>query len=272
MRNTATAVGLAWSPKVSEIVTNDPHVADFVEVPFERLRVQPNTLSGLDNHLLILHCSSMSIGGDVPPSAETIESIRNFARVTKTPWIGEHLAFTAAHRFDDHGNEILDTEFTICPQFSEPMLEIATRNYIELSSRFEQELILENPPQYFFVPGSTMSQMTFIKRLCDRADARLLLDLSHLYITARNIGETPNALLEQYPVENVVEIHISGVSEERGLRWDNHAVFASDDIFELLRCCLKRVRPKAVTLEYNWHSQFEDDVMMQHIKRIRDAV
>ncbi|MBZ9850004.1 DUF692 domain-containing protein [Mesorhizobium sp. CA14] len=264
-------VGLAWSPQIGALISRDPDRVDYVEVPFERLRASEQLAESLPIPI-ILHCSSMSVGGDVAPTRGTLDRIRELAEQVDTPWIGEHLAFTSAHRFDDDGNEIVNTDYTICPQFSEESLERCISTFKGLQENFERRIILENPPQYFVVPGSTMSQTEFLSRLVSQTDVGLLLDLAHLYITARNFKQSPMALLDEYPTSRVVEVHVSGVSVEDGTFWDNHGIEAPEPVYSLLAALFERAAPEAVTLEFNWHSHFSESALLEKIRRVRELV
>ncbi|MER8832882.1 DUF692 family multinuclear iron-containing protein [Mesorhizobium sp. M0909] len=270
MEPIAPSIGLAWSHEIEKLLQKHDSLVDYVEFPFEKLRASPELIARCPLPI-ILHCASMSVGGQIYPSQSTIESIRTTAQLTRTPWIGEHLAFTTAHRFDEEGNEVVNTEYTICPQLSEESLENSITNFMSLQRQFDREIIIENPPQYFFVPGSTLSQVAFIRRFSERTGGKLLLDLAHLYITARNTGREPLSLLDEYPIENIVEVHISGASDDSGVCWDNHGIAAPEAIFELLRVLLNRAKPRAITLEFNWHSQFSEAVLLTLINRVKEA-
>jgi uncharacterized protein (UPF0276 family) len=134
-------------------------------------------------------------------------------------------------------------------------------------------LILENGPVYFEMPGSTMSQVEFIAALCRRRPAtRLLLDLAHLTCTAANTGEDPHRLLDSLPLEQVVEVHLSGARSEAGVTWDDHAAPISPLLFDMLDHLLHRVRPRAVTIEYNWDPDFPRDLLRADLSRVRRSV
>jgi uncharacterized protein (UPF0276 family) len=96
----------------------------------------------------------------------------------------------------------------------------------------------------------------------------LLLDLSHFLITCRNTGNDEVAELRRFPVERVTEVHLSGLSKQSGITWDDHAVPAPERLFELLGMVLERKRPRAVTLEYNWSPSFPVSILDRHLDRI----
>src|SRR5438105_4331242 len=89
-------IGLAYGPGVTGFIDSHPGLIDYIEVPLEQLRHSPELVS-LQNQLpIILHCASMSVAGFVPPSQKTVDAIVQEASRTRTPWIGEHLAFVSA--------------------------------------------------------------------------------------------------------------------------------------------------------------------------------
>lgn len=135
-------------------------------------------------------------------------------------------------------------------------------------------IILENPPQYFPVPGSAMSLVEFTGRLCDRNDRLdLLLDLTHFLISAINLGFDASRELERLPLERVVEFHLSGLKTQFGTAWDDHAQPAPEPVFALLSQAVRRARPRAVTFEYNWAPDLPDlGLLKQQLRRVRDLV
>jgi uncharacterized protein len=270
-------VGLAYSPYVDDLVTSGadgpPVDPDYVEVPFEALRHDP-ALMGLRDHVpLVLHCASLSVAGFVPPKAATVSAVQRAARETGTPWIGEHIAFlTAAPLANVFGDPVegdYDVGYTVAPSLNRTTLGRVVETTRSLSRAFDAPLILENPPTYFPMPDTTMSQAQFLAALCDESDVGLLLDLTHLYVSGCNLGFDPLAALLEVPLDRVVEMHLSGASERSSVMWDDHAVAAPEAVFELMGAALKRARPRAITLEFNWSAAFPTTLLREMFDRTR---
>lgn len=265
-------LGLAYGPGIPEFVDARPGMVDYLEVPFEQLRHTPS-LAALQNNLpLVLHCASLSVAGFVPPSETTVAAIANEAERMGTPWIGEHLAFVSADALAEDGDSLappVALTYTVCPQLSAETAQRVIDNLAMLRPRFTVPLILENSPQYFVIPGSTMSMVDFICRIASESDIGLLLDLSHFLITSLNTGVDPIREIDRLPLERVVEIHVSGLNRQSGVVWDDHATPAPEIVFELLERVLKRARPSALTLEYNWSATFPRAILSAHIDRAR---
>ena len=266
----AVAVGLAFGPIVPEFVSANPDLIDYVEIPFEQLRHSPEAGSIQETVPVILHCASMSVAGFVPPDDGTMKAIEREAERTRTPWIGEHLAFITADAIEE--DQPTSLTYTVCPQMSEETVERVAINLATLQQYFNVPLILENSPQYFDVPGSSLSMVEFVSAVVERCDVGLLLDLTHFLISMLNTKRDPVSEIERLPLEKVVEVHISGLNVQSGIAWDDHAIPAPPVVFDLFERVMARVRPKAVTLEYNWSPQFPESMLVRHIDRVHEIV
>jgi uncharacterized protein (UPF0276 family) len=270
VQGTHTLVGMAYGASALAALER-PGILDYIEVPFEQLRHLPDAIAFTQHVPAILHCASMSIGGFVDPEPDIVDSVIEHVALTATPWVGEHLAFMSAAPIEP-GAHPTSLHYTVCPQLSNESLDRVVDNIAKLQARLPVPLILENPPQYFEMPGSTMDLVSFICALTERSDVGLLLDLSHLTIASQNMGFDLNDALDALPLERVVEIHLSGIGEGAGAVWDDHAKLASPRTFGLLERALGRARPRAVTLEYNWGTNFDIGDIEQHLQRVREAL
>ena len=269
------AVGLAYGPTVPDFIAANPGLVDYVEIPFEQLRHSPEVRSIQETVPVILHCASMSVAGFVPPSETTLEAIGLEAERTRTPWIGEHLAFITAEPLDPEGHTVgppTALTYTVCPQMSEETVERVADNVCSLQQRFKAPLILENSPQYFAVPGSTMPMVDFIAAVLARCEVGLLLDLTHFLITMLNTGGDAVREIDRLPLDRVVEIHVSGMNSQSGIVWDDHATPAPAPVFALLESVLERARPRALTLEYNWSPNFPQAILKTHLERVHETI
>ena len=267
-------IGLSYGPGLVSFVERNPGMVDYVELPFELLRHDPSTAAVQSLAPVILHCASLSIAGFVAPPKGTIDAISLEADRTRTPWIGEHLAFISADPLAQGASmhEPTTLTYTVCPQLSEQVLDRACENLAGLQSHFSVPLIVENSPQYFKVPGSTMSIVDFTSEFHRRSGAGMLLDLTPLMISSINMQFDPKQELARLPLEYLVEMHLSGLDVQAGTAWDDHAGIADESVFELMACVLARACPRAVTFEYNWSPELPDTILIGQIERTRNML
>jgi uncharacterized protein (UPF0276 family) len=275
----STAVGLAYSELVSSFVRQSDAAVDYLEVPFELLRHDPAVFETCRGKPVVLHCASLSVAGSVGCPESLVQEIEGWIERTRTPWLGEHLSFVTASRAEAGEGaepyapgEPYNIGYTVSPPLSGPVVERVARNLAVYTTRFAVPLLVENPPLYFRVPGSTMTQAEFIGAVCARTAVGLLLDLAHLYITSRTMGVDVFDLLDRLPLERVEEIHVSGLSEQGRGVWDDHARRAPAVVHRMLARALERATPRAVTLEYNWSSRFPREVLARELARVRKVV
>lgn len=273
------ALGIAYSGYTAKFLRENPGLLDYVEVPYELLMHDPSVFEIAQRIPVVLHCASMSIAGSVPVSEATVSSIRSWLERTGSPWLGEHLSFIIAERSlagegaEEYApGEPYNIGYTVHPPMNAEAVETVVAAVQRCRQSFEVPLLLENPPLYFDVPGSRMGQTEFVEEIVRRSGVGLLLDLAHFCITAHNSGLDARAELERYPLERVVEIHVSGIDEQEGVFWDNHATTAPPEVLDLLEAALLRAPAKAITLEYNWSLRFPGQVLLEEVARIREAV
>ncbi len=84
------------------------------------------------------------------------------------------------------------------------------------------------------------------EKICRTADAKIIVDLSHLYIDAMNITITPEVLLGLVPWDEVIELHLSGIVRGGdGSVHDGHSMPVDDKVWALLRQVRKTLHQEA---------------------------
>jgi uncharacterized protein len=273
-------VGVAYSARTPPFLASHPGSIDYIEIPFELLQHAPGVGDIAKNQPVVLHCASLSVAGSVPAADETFAAVQDWVDRLDSPWLGEHLSFISAdpllagaHADAYAPGEPYNIGYTVSPPWNAETLGIVTTTIARAAEQLSVPMILENPPIYFRVPGSTMTQTEFIAELCAQTPVGLLLDLAHFYISSETVGFDPLTEIQLLPLDRVVEVHISGVDEETGAHWDNHAARAPKIEFDLLQVVRAGAHDlRAVTLEYNWSAKFPNAVLLEEIARTREAL
>ncbi len=272
-------VGIAHSRSTTQFLERHPESVDYVEIPYELLRHAPAALEGVGSKPVVLHCASLSMAGSVPASPALVEDVEAWVQRTRTPWLGEHLSFITAEREVDGGfadayapGEPWNIGYTVSPPLNERSIELVLDSLARARDVLSVPILLENPPIYFAMPGSTMSQAEFISEIAAQSDVLLLLDLAHFCITAHTMDYDPLVEVTRLPLHRVTEVHISGIDSGDEGHWDNHASRAPQVEFDLLATVLEHAPVRGITLEYNWSSRFPATVLLDEIQRARNVL
>ena len=74
------------------------------------------------------------------------------------------------------------------------------------------------------------------EEICRAGEAKMIVDLSHLYIDATNVNVTPDILLGLVPWDEVIELHLSGIVRGAdGTVHDGHSMPIDDKVWAIFR-------------------------------------
>jgi uncharacterized protein (UPF0276 family) len=119
-----------------------------------------------------------------------------------------------------------------------------------LAERLGRPVAIENVTYYVHPGRPELSEGDFLHALFERTRAGLLLDVNNIYVNAENHGFDAQGMLESFPLERTVEIHVAGHARTNsGLIIDNHGASVVDPVLSLLARALERTGPKPVLLE-----------------------
>ncbi len=202
---------------------------------------------------LIPHGVGLSVGSDAP--AGYLDGLGAFLDLVDPPWFSDHLCYSSID-----GRTWFD--LLPLPRHEEAVARVI-RNATAAQRAARRPLILENITTYAQMPGSSMDEAAFLGRVARGADIGLLLDLNNLYVNAVNHGRDPEALLEQFPLEHVRQIHLAGHTREGSLLLDTHAAPVSAAVWGLYALTLKKCGPIPTLIEWDQHIPSLDAVLDQ---------
>lgn len=99
----------------------------------------------------------------------------------------------------------------------------------------------------------------FIKEICEEANIGLLLDVSHLKISAWYRGESEKSYLNKLPLNLVREIHVNGPRKSEKGYYDSHMDMRKED-YLFLEEVLSLTQPSILTLEYGGPENPDTDI------------
>lgn len=202
-----------------------------------------------------------------PLGERAIARARHLAELYRTPWVAEH--FQCLHTEDGSFN----INYVFPPLYTQEFLDRFVANASALQGRLDQPLVMENIPGYFDVKASTMRETEWLRRFFDRTGLGFLLDLPHVWLEAHYHGVRPAALLRQFPLDIVVELHVAGVPQDRDLEgpWIGPTE-PNDEMLELM-CEAVALCPGAKAVTFDAFSPYlRADVLFRAVERIRAAL
>jgi uncharacterized protein (UPF0276 family) len=126
------------------------------------------------------------------------------------------------------------------------------RGTAQLREATGHEVLPENPPGTAFV--GDLHVLDFFRRVIERADTGMLLDVAHLAIAQRMTGHDALFGLDAFPLERVVEVHVAGGTEmsTEGFAWidDAHGTEVLADVWRIFaHVCARARNLRAVVFE-----------------------
>ena len=117
-------------------------------------------------------------------------------------------------------------------------------------------MLLENPSSYLAFSESTWDEPDFLREIARRTGCGLLLDVNNVFVSATNLGFTPQAYIEGFALDQVGEIHLGGHDEDEDdhgapLLIDSHGREVADPVWALLHHTLVRSGPKPLLIEWD---------------------
>ena len=159
----------------------------------------------------------------------------------KPPWWSEHIAFTKAGEIEiGHLSPLA---------FNRESIGAFCDNVHKVQDKIETPLILENITYNIDLPWNEMEENKFLGEILDRTGCGLLLDVTNLFINAKNHDYDPIQFLETIPAERIIQLHFVGGMIKEGKWIDNHCENTQDDIFTLIESVLKYAPVKGIILE-----------------------
>jgi len=180
-----------------------------------------------------------------PLSEFALERARALQDRYQSPWVAEH--FQCLHTQDR--SRSLDYVFP--PLYTEEFLERFRQNALRLREAVAAPLVMENIPGFFSVRQAQMSEAEFLRRFFEQTGCGFLIDVPHIWLAAYYRGRDAQQYLADFPLEQVVEIHVAGVAYDRDLEGPWIAAAPPNDEILRLACWVAERAPKlsAVTVD-----------------------
>ena len=179
-----------------------------------------------ERYPIVMHGVSLSIGSTDELDWDYLRGLKALRERVGARWVSDHLCWTGVMGKNSH--DLLPMPFT------EESLRHTAARIRAVQDFLGATLVLENPSSYAEFVASTTDEATFIAELVREADARLLLDVNNVYVSAFNHGFDASDYLKRLPLDRVVQFHVAGHTQHDTHIIDSHSGPVIDAVWQLL--------------------------------------
>ncbi len=195
-----------------------------------------------------VHGVGLSIGGPDPLDSDHLARLQHLVEWVDPASFSEHLAWSTHD--GAFMNDLLPLPYT------GQTLDRVAAHINEVQDALGRRMLLENPSSYLAFAESTWSETDFLAELVRRTGCGLLLDVNNVFVSAVNLGTSPQAYIDAFPVDAVGEIHLGGHDEDEDdhglpLLIDSHGREIADPVWALLDHTLARTGPRPLLVEWD---------------------
>lgn len=252
-RDLPAAPGVGYKPQHYAQILEHAAPVEWLEIHAEnymgdggRPLAQLRSLS--ERFAISVHGVGLSIGGEGALDTDHLERLKHLCDWLQPASFSEHLAWST---HDSHFlNDLLPLPYT------DATLERICDHIGQLQDVLGRQMLLENPSSYLAFEESTWEEPAFLDEVARRSGCGLLLDVNNVFVSATNLGFSPQAYIDAYPMARVGEIHLGGHDEDEDdhgapLLIDSHGRAVVDPVWALLDYTLERSGPRPLLIEWD---------------------
>lgn len=195
-----------------------------------------------------VHGVGLSIGGEGPLDRGHLARLKHLVGWLDPASFSEHLAWSS------HGDTFLNDLLPL-PYTNATLTRVAD-HIDQVQETLGRPMLLENPSSYLAFSSSTWSEPEFLAELARRTGCGMLLDVNNVFVSATNLGFSPQEYIDAFPLRTVGEVHLGGHdvdSDDHGapLLIDSHGREVADPVWALLDYTLARLGPAPLLIEWD---------------------
>lgn len=198
-----------------------------------------------DRHPLSLHGVALSLAADAAPVAAHLARLADLVRRFEPALVSEHLAWSA-------WRGVYHPDLLPFPRTDQALGRIAA-NIGRTQDVLGRRIAIENPSHYLSIAAHAWDEIDFLAELARRTGCGLLLDVNNVYVSARNLGYSPEAYLDRFPGEQVLEVHLAGHTPDpnlgEALLIDSHDAPIAPEVWALYARLIARIGPRPTLIE-----------------------
>lgn len=215
-----------------------------------------NSLLKIREHYPIsMHGIALSLASSEGIDMNHLERIKDLEKDLAPFLISEHISW------NKYGNAHFPDLFPL--PYNEESLDILCKNIDIAQEYLGRRILIENPSTYIEFKATKMREADFLKKLCKKTGAGLLLDVNNIFVSCFNHNWDIENYLQEVPYEMVKEIHLAGHSsgkerltqneqeEHNNIKIDTHDNFVSNEVWKIYEKVITRTGNKPTLLEWD---------------------
>lgn len=257
-------VGIGHRPGLTRWLSGAVPAVECIELTAEHFFDAPDAAIAAigERYVCSVHGLGLSLGTPGPLDQPTLRALTRVARLSKARWVSEHAAFTRAGDIDlGHLNPVAPTREN---------LATLSGHARELHEATGLPVCIENITSQLRLTGS-LSEPEFLNALCASPHVRLLLDITNLFISARNHAFEADAWLAELRPGVVGQMHIVGYGERDGQLVDDHRSPIQPELLDLMASAAEYHQVDAVFVERDLNIPGPAEII-DELSRVRESL
>ncbi len=245
--------GVGYKPQHYSAIMTDAGPVGWLEIHAENYMGDGGRPIAQLRHLseqfpISCHGVGLSIGGEGRLDPDHLARLKRLVGWLNPASFSEHLAWST---HDTHFlNDLLPLPYTAAT-----VARVAD-HIDEVQTALGRQMLLENPSSYLAFAESDMTETDFLAAVVARTGCGLLLDVNNVFVSATNLGTSPQSYIDAFPLDAVGEIHLGGHDEDKDetgapLLIDSHGTAIVDPVWALLDDTLARSGPRPLLIEWD---------------------
>jgi len=178
-----------------------------------------------NDYPIALHGVSMNLLSSTGTSDTYLQKLRSLCEEIEPFIVSDHLCWTGIKPSNIH--DLLPFPYT------KESLEIVINNIDHAQNKLGRSLVVENVSTYMTFKQSEFLEWDFVLEVIKRTDAKLLLDINNIYVSAINHHFNPLTYLDSIPQRIVAQIHLAGFTDMGDFLFDTHSKPVYPEVWEL---------------------------------------
>lgn len=178
-----------------------------------------------ERYPIVMHGVSLGIGNTDPLNWDYLKQLKALATRVKPQWISDHLCWTGVNGLNMH--DLLPLPYT------EETIQHVVERLHQVQDFLGQELLIENVSSYLTYKESTFTEWDFLSTIVEEANAKILLDINNVYVSAFNHGFHPMDYLKSLPKNRVQQFHLAGHTHLGDHIIDSHDAPICEEVWAL---------------------------------------